>query len=115
MDQPIEDRIRHGRILEVDMPLIDGQLTCDQRRLAIVTVIEDLEEISPDCIGQWRQTEVVNDDEIGLSELTQERGLVLQRGMAGELVDEPREPEAADAVIGAAGGMANGAGDVALA
>jgi hypothetical protein len=58
---------------------------------------------------------VVDDDEIGLGELTQERRLVLQGGMAGELIDEPQQPEAAHAVVGAIGGMADGAGDVALA
>ena len=115
MDQPIEDRIRDGRILEVSMPLLDGQLARDQRRPAIVAVIEDLQQVATDRIGQWCKTEVIDDDEIGLGELAQERGLVLQRGVACELVDEPREPEAAHAVVGAAGGMTDGAGEVALA
>ena len=35
--------------------------------------------------------------------------------MSGEFVDEPRKPEAAHAVIGAAGGMTDGAGEEALA
>src|SRR5258708_27594218 len=115
VDQPIEDRIRDGRILEVGVPLLDGQLARDQCRPAVVAIVEDLQEITTERIGQWGETEVIDDDEMGLGELTQERGLVLQRGVAGELVDEPREPEAADAVIGAAGGMADGAGEVALA
>ena len=54
MDQPIEDRIRDGRILEIDVPLIDGQLARDQGRLAIVAVIEDLEQVTADRIGGKR-------------------------------------------------------------
>lgn len=76
---------------------------------------EDVQQIAPDRIGEWSETDVVDDYEIGLRELAQERRLVLQRGVTGELVDELKEPEAAHVVVGAAGGMADGAGEVALA
>jgi hypothetical protein len=115
VDQPVEDRICDGRILKVSVPLLEGQLAGDQRRLAVVAIIEDLHQIPTDRIGQWRETEVVDDDEIGLGELAKERRLGLQGGVTGKLVDEPREPEAADAVVGAAGGMADGASEVTLA
>src|SRR5580658_6925165 len=73
VDQPVEDRIRDGRILKVSVPLLNGQLACDQRRLAVVAIVEDLEQVATDRIGQWRETEVVDDDEIGLGELAKER------------------------------------------
>ena len=73
MDQAIEDRICDGRILEVSVPLLEGQLARDQRRPAVVAVIEDLQQVATDRIGQRRETEVVDDDEIGLGELSQER------------------------------------------
>ena len=112
VDQPIEDRICDGRILEVSVPLLDRELARDQGGLAVVAIVEDLQQVSTDRIGQWGESEVVDDDEIGFGELAQERRLVLQRGVTGELVDEPRKPEAADAVVGAASGMADGARDV---
>ena len=58
MDQSIEDCIRDCRILEIDVPLIDGQLARDQGRLAIVAVIEDLEQVTADRIGERREAEV---------------------------------------------------------
>mgnify|MGYP006883685366 CR=1 FL=1 len=45
VDEPIEDGIGDGAITEVGMPLIDRQLTGDQRRAAIVAIIEDLQQI----------------------------------------------------------------------
>src|SRR5262249_56016095 len=97
------------------MPLLEGQLAGDQRRAAVIAVVEDLEQVAADGIRERRKAEVIDDDEIGLGELTQERGLVLQRGVTGKLVDEPRQSEAAHAMVGAAGGMPDGAGDIALA
>jgi hypothetical protein len=38
---------------------LERQLARDQRRLAVVALVEDLEQIAADRIGEWREAEVV--------------------------------------------------------
>jgi hypothetical protein len=47
--------------------------------------------------------------------LLQERGTLLQRGVARELIDESGQPEAAHREVRAAGGMRESGGEVAFA
>ena len=47
-DDAVEDRNGERRILGIGMPLLDRELIGDQRRLAVVAVVEDLERIAAD-------------------------------------------------------------------
>ncbi len=51
------------------MPLIDGKLARDERRLAIIAIVEDLEQVAHGLVGQRRQAEVVDDDEVSVGKL----------------------------------------------
>ena len=115
MDQSVEDCIGKSRIFEVRMPLLGRQLACDQRGAPIVAIIEDLQEVAADLIRQRGEAEVIEDQQIRFGDLTQERRLGLQNGVARELIDESGKPEAADTVIGATGGVAHCTGEKAFA
>ena len=110
-----EDGVGERRIFQIGMPLLHRQLAGDERRATIVSIIQDLQEVAADRVWQRREAEVIYDQQIGLGELAQEGGLALQSRMPEQLVHEPRDAEAAHAVIGSTGGMADGARNEALA
>jgi hypothetical protein len=115
VDQAIEDGVGERRIFQIGMPLLHRQLAGDERGATIVAIIQDLQEVASDRIRQRREAEVIYDQQIGLGELSQEGGLALQRRMPEQLVHEARDAEAAHAVIGSTGGVADGARNEALA
>jgi hypothetical protein len=57
---PIEDGIGNGVIAEIVMPLIERELACSQRRGAVVTIVEDFQQVTHGLIGERREPEVVD-------------------------------------------------------
>ena len=115
MDEPIEDCVGDGAITEIRMPLIERELTRDEGRFAVVAVIEDFQKVSHGLIAERREPEVIEHDQIDFGELAEERRTFLQSRVAGELIDQAREPKATHGVIGAARGMRDGRGEEAFA
>lgn len=70
--QSIENGVGQGRIAEVLMPVRHWQLTGDQGRTDIETVIQDLQQIALVFIGERGHTQIVQDDQIGLGQLGQQ-------------------------------------------
>ena len=51
--EPIEeDGIGNGVIAETVIPLIERELACNQRRGAVVTIVEDFQQVTPGLIGE---------------------------------------------------------------
>jgi hypothetical protein len=46
VDEPIQDDIGEGRIAEISVPILDGELTADVGGTLVVAIVEDLQEIS---------------------------------------------------------------------
>ena len=63
MHQAVQDCIGQGRLAQVRVPGVHGQLTGDQCLAGIDAVIEDFEQICPILCGECGQTPVVQDDE----------------------------------------------------
>lgn len=110
--EPIDDG--DGAGAEVSVPLINGKLAGDQGRSPIVTVAEDFEQIAHGFVRQGCEAEVIDDDEIGLGELSIQRGALLHGGVAGDFSDQARQPEAAHREVSATGCVGERAGDNAL-
>ena len=115
MHQAIEDGIGDGAVAEISVPLLDRQLAGDERGTPVVAVVEDLEQIAHGLIGERRDTEVVDENQIGFSELAVEGRTLLQEAVASQFVNESGQGEAAYAELGAAGRVRQCAGDVAFA
>ena len=81
MDEPVEDRVGDRRVLQVRVPLLDRDLAGDQRRASVVAIVEDLEQVTTHGVGERGEAEVVDDEEIRLGDLTQQRALVLSTGV----------------------------------
>jgi hypothetical protein len=56
----------------------------------LLAIVEDLEEIAAGLVAERSESEIVDDDEVGTSELSVERRALLHRGVTGELFDEAR-------------------------
>ncbi len=60
------------RIIDIVMPVIDGQLADDQGRFFIETIIHDLQQIPPLFILNGCQSPVIEDQQIGAGQLPQQ-------------------------------------------
>jgi hypothetical protein len=43
VDESIEDRVRDRAVAEIGVPLVDRELTGNERRAPVISIIEDLE------------------------------------------------------------------------
>lgn len=111
----VEDRIGDGAIAQVGVPLIERQLAGDQGGSPVVPIIEDLEQIAHRLIGERGDAEVIEDQQIGLGQLPEERRALVQGAVARELIDEARKAEAAHREIGTTGRVCEGGGQIAFA
>ena len=67
--EPVEDRIGERGLVDVRVPLLDGELAGDERGLLVVTILEDFEQIALGLIGERRKPEVVDVQQIHFGEL----------------------------------------------
>src|SRR5579871_216884 len=117
MYDPIEDGVGEGWIVEVGVPVIHRQLAGDERSLAADAVVEDFEQVGALGLADGREGEVIEDEQIGASELLQapaeaavavgdaqffeqtaEAGVEHREALAaGSLAERTREPGLAEA------------------
>lgn len=72
VDEAVEDRICEGGVPDGFVPVLDGELTGDEGGLTAGPILDDLEEIAAFDLGERDETEVIEDDELGLLETIQE-------------------------------------------
>ena len=68
MHHAVEDRVGERGIAEGLMPVLDRQLTGDQRGAAIMTIFDNLEQVATIFIPEWRQSPVIENKHICLSQ-----------------------------------------------
>ena len=69
VQQPIEDGIGKRDLADVLMPVLDGQLTGDQRGAALVAILDHLHEVVALRAVQRLDAPVVDDQQVGLQKL----------------------------------------------
>jgi hypothetical protein len=94
--------------------VLEGELAGDERGSSAVAVFEELEDIVTLGVGERREPEVVEDEELRSREAVEELGVGPVGAGDGELSQEPREAVEARRETVAAGAVAERAGDVAL-
>ena len=72
VDEAIEDGVGEGGVSDGFVPVLDGELAGDEGGLAAGPVLDDLKEIAAFDLGEWDQTEVVQDEEPGFLEAVEE-------------------------------------------
>lgn len=113
--EAIEDGIGDGSVPEVTVPLVDRELAGDERRLSVIAIVEDFEQVADVLVGERGEAEVVDDEELRLGQLPIERRALLHCSVAGEFLDEPWEAEATNGEVGAASRVRERRGDEAFA
>jgi len=94
----IEESVGDGRIRDVVVPGLDGQLTGHDCRAGAVSVLEDLEHVAALLLAKRREAPVVEHEDVDLREPTQE-ARVRTVGMGErELFEEPRHPSIGHAI-----------------
>jgi Diguanylate cyclase, GGDEF domain len=59
--EAIEDGVGDGRIGNCVVPVIDWQLACQDRRAAVVPILDDLEDVAALFLGERREAPIIQD------------------------------------------------------
>lgn len=96
--EAIEDRIGERGLADVVVPFLHRELTGDDRGSAVVSIIEDFEDVAS-CLGGHRhQTPVIEDDEVGLGIVAQELRVAAVGPGDGQFLRQPRQAQVARSV-----------------
>ena len=68
MNEAVQDCVAEGGIADDLMPVFHGDLACDDNRCATMAIIEDLEEVAPFGRIENRQSPIIEDEELNVSE-----------------------------------------------
>lgn len=93
MNQPVQDCIGDRRISDMIMPVLNGELTGNQRGAGSMSLFDDLKQIPTFGIRQRGQSQVIEDQKMGFGE-SFHQGLVAAIGSGqADLVEELRGSE----------------------
>jgi hypothetical protein len=73
VDEAVENGVGDGRIAEVSLSLMDGQLAGDQSRAAIVAIVKDFEQIASVGGGHGGESPVIKDEQLAFSDFAHQR------------------------------------------
>jgi hypothetical protein len=85
----IEECVGDGRICDVVVPGLYGQLTGNHRRARAMTVFEDLEHVATLVVPKRRDAPVIEHQDVVLRETTEQAGVGAVGVGKGELFEEP--------------------------
>ena len=96
MDESIEDGVGDGGIADDFVPAVDGDLTGDDGRSALKSVLHDLEKIAPLVVAELIGPPVLQDEKIGPGEGFEQSGVSAITPCQG---DGGEQPQDADAIV----------------
>lgn len=115
MNEAVEDGVGEGRIADDLAPLLDRNLAGDDRRSALMAVLQDFEEIALFGLCERRQTPVVQDQELDARETFEQAAIAAVAASKCERLEQARDAVILDRTIVAASLVAEGAGNPAFA
>ena len=115
VDEAIEDRVGDGGIADDFIPVIDRNLTGDDGRAPLVAVFDDLEEVAALIVIELLRSPVVENEQVGSRQGLQRPGVSPIASCQSEGGKESWGAMIGDGEILAAGLLAKGAGEPALA
>ncbi len=93
MDQAVADRIGDAGFADGGVPGRRRELAGNERRGAFAAIFQDLEQIPPLGVGQWREQPIIDGQEIELGQFREEPAIGAVAATDGEVVQEPRRPD----------------------
>jgi hypothetical protein len=111
MDQAIQDGVPDGWVGEASMPLCNRYLSDNHGGRAVITVIQDFEQVLGLGAGEGITEPVIEDQELGAGEGVEELGVGAVGMGKGDVVEKARGALVADGKVVAAGGVGKGTGE----
>ena len=115
VDNAVEDGVGERRVADHGMPTVDRKLTGDQGGAAPVAVLDDLEQVVSLLGTERLETPVVEDKELDAAEGAHEAGITAIAFAEGQIAEQPWDALVEHGAVVAAGLVAKGAGQPALA
>ncbi len=115
VNEAVQDGVAQGGVADDVVPMFDGDLAGDDGRGATVAIIEDLQKVAPFGRTENRKTPVVEDQELNPADGFEQAAIAAVAASQGERLEQARNAVILDRTIVAAGFVAEGAGNPALA
>ena len=115
MNEAIQDGVAEGGVADDVVPVFDGDLAGNDGRGATVAIIKDLQKVAPFGRIENRKTPVIEDQELNAAEVFEHAAIPAVAASKGECLEQARDAVILDRAIVAAGLVAEGAGNPALA
>src|SRR2546427_11773367 len=103
VEQPIADGIGHGRLSELIVPVLDGELAGEDGGAGAVAIVEDLEQVAAVLVAQGCQAPVIEHQDVGAGEAGEQAGGGGVGGGGGGGPGQTREPAGEGARAGGGG------------
>src|SRR5258708_811675 len=115
VNKAIQDGVAEGGVADNFVPMLDGDLAGDDGRGATVAIIKDLQKVAPFGRIENRKAPVVEDQELNAAEGFEQAAIATVAPSEGEGLEQARDAMILDRTVVAAGLVAEGAGNPALA
>ena len=115
VDEAVQDGVGVSRVANDLMPGGQGELGGDDRRSAAVSLLEDFEQVMTGAGVEGFEAEVVENEQIGAAKGFDEARMAAIASGERQILAELRPAMIEDGAIVAAGFLADGAGEPALA
>src|SRR6202140_3038202 len=115
VNEAIEDGVAEGGVSDHVVPMFDGDLAGDDGRGATMAIIEDLQQVAPFGRTENRKAPVVEYQELNAAEGFEHAAISAVAASKSERLEQARDAMILDRTIIAAGLVAEGAGNPALA
>ena len=115
VNEAVQDRVAQGGIADDVVPMFDGDLAGNDGRGATVAIIKDLQKVAPFGWTENRQTPIIENEELNAPEGFEQATIAAVAASKSERLEQARDAMILDRTIVAAGLVAEGAGNPALA
>lgn len=108
VDDPVEDCVGIGRMVDDLVPAVHRDLACDDGGLSAVPILQDLEEVMAGGIVERLQAPIVEDQKLGAGEGSHDAGVSTVAAGGGEIGKELGDTLIEDGSVVAAGAVTDG-------
>jgi hypothetical protein len=105
MNEKVENGIGQGGMPNGVMPVLNWELTGDNRGAGAVAIFEDFEQIVAVVLTEWRSAEVIQDQQIDLDPTGREFGIAAIAFGDGEVAPEAWQAQVVSGIALAIGSM----------
>src|SRR3954452_10579458 len=103
VQQAVENRVGHGRIADDLVPAIDRYLAGDDGRASLVTILDDLQQVTALLVIELLRAPIVDDEQVDPGEAAQQLGVAAITTRQDKGREQPRRAVVGDREVLPAG------------